>query len=183
MRDMATLIDPFAPLTGYYAQLNAAPATPRVIDGAGMPEPYRSLLVSSRDMTPTLERFHSCKLHLRILDARRHADEYRRHVALLDVRDRVVEFGAIHIHLDALPVTVQDVVLEGRRPLGGLLIEHAVVHHSCPSAYFSIVGDDAINRALQQREPGELFGRCNTLVADNGRAIAEVVEILPRIAP
>lgn len=178
---MATLIDPFAPLTGFYARLHAAPATPRVIDGKDMPDPYRSLLVSRSDMTPTLERYHGSKLHLRILDSGRHGDEYRRHVVLLDVREKAVEFGAIHIHLEVLPAQVQEVVLEGRRPLGGLLIESKVIHHSCPSAYFAVDGDDVINRTLQQTGTSELYGRCNTLVAEDGRPIAEVVEILPRI--
>ena len=179
---MEAISDPFAPLAGFYAQLEADPAIPHVIDGRDMPEPYRSLLVSTNDMTPTLERFHGCKLHLRILDARSLGDEYRRHVVLLDINDNAVEFGAIHIHLETLPAAVRQVVLEGRRPLGGLLIESRVLHHSRPSAFFSIVGDEPINRTLQLASPRQLYGRCNSLVGADGRPIAEVVEILPIIA-
>jgi len=180
---MPATTDPFAPLTGFFIDANIAPVVPRVIKGADMPEPYRGLLVSDHDMTPTLERFHGGKLHLNVLGQSLRGDEYRRQVVLLDARERAVEFGAIHIHLEALPAAIRQPVLAGKRPLGGLLIENQVAHRSQPSVYFAVLGNAAINRPLQQDGAGELFGRCNTLIADDGRAIAEVVEILPRINP
>jgi chorismate-pyruvate lyase len=183
MRDMPATTDPFAPLIGFFTDAKLPSVVPRVINGADMPEPYRALLVSNHDMTPTLERFHGSKLHLNVLGQSLRGEEYRRQVVLLDERERAVEFGAIHIHLEVLPAEVRQPVLAGKRPLGGLLIEKRVLHHSCPSVYFAVIGNDAINRPLQQHGTGELFGRCNTLIAEDGRPIAEVVEILPRITP
>jgi chorismate-pyruvate lyase len=180
---MPATTDPFAPLTGFFTDARLPPVVPRVIRGADMPEPYRGLLVSDHDMTPTLERFHGSKLHLSVLGQSLHGDEYRRQVVLLDSHERAVEFGAIHIHLEALPADIRQPVLAGKRPLGGLLIERRVLHHSRPSVYFAVIGNEAINRPLQQQGAGELFGRCNTLIADDGRPIADVVEILPRITP
>jgi hypothetical protein len=148
-----------------------------------MPEPYRGLLVNDGDMTPTLERFHGCKLRLRVLASAREGDIYRRQVALIDILDRPVEYGAIRIHLDTLPPLVQAQVLAGRRPLGGLLIDNRVQHHSRPSAFFAVDGEGAIAEALALTAPAELYGRCNTLVDGDGRAIAEVVEILPPVQP
>jgi chorismate-pyruvate lyase len=176
---MSPAIDHFAPFTGFYADAKATPPVATVIDGALMPEPYRSLLVNDGDMTPTLERFHRCKLHLRVLGRVHAGEEYRRQVLLLDPQERPVEFGAIRIHLDALLPAVQKLVLAGQRPLGGVLIENSVPHRSHPSAHFSIVGDELINRALGVTTPCTLYGRCNTLIADGGKPIAEVVEILP----
>jgi hypothetical protein len=74
---------------------------------------------------------------------------------------------------------VQKLVLAGQRPLGGVLIENSVPHRSQPRAYFSVVGDDLINRALGVSKPCVLYGRCNTLITNDGIPIAEVVEILP----
>ena len=176
---MSPAIDQFAPFTGFYvdARLTAPAVTP--IDGVQMPEPYRTLLVNDGDMTPTLEKFHGCKLHLEVLGRVHAGEEYRRQVLLLDPHNRPVEFGAIRIHLDVLSPTVQELVLAGRRPFGGVLMENDVPHSSGPSAYFSVMGDHLINRALGVSAPCRLYGRCNTLTADDGRVIAEVVEILP----
>jgi hypothetical protein len=176
---MSPALDHFAPFTGFYVDAGATAPEATLLDGARMPEPYRSLLVNHGDMTPTLERFHGCRLHLDVLGRVHAGDEYRRQVLLLDPQDRPVEFGAIRIHLDVLLPVVQKQVLAGQRPLGGVLIEHSVPHRSQPSAYFSIVGDQLINRALGVDRPCTLYGRCNTLIADGGRPIAEVVEILP----
>jgi chorismate-pyruvate lyase len=176
---MSPAIDHFAPFVGFYADAKATPPETKQIDGTAMPEPYRSLLVNEGDMTPTLENFHRCKLHLQVLGRIHVGDEYRRQVLLLDPQNRPVEFGAIRIHLDVLLPAVQKLVLAGQRPLGGVLIENSVPHSSRPSAYFSVIGDDLINRALGVSKPCALYGRCNTLTADDGRVIAEVVEILP----
>lgn len=176
---MPKAVDHFAPFVGFYADAKAKAPTTTPIDGAQMPEPYRTLLVNDGDMTPTLEKFHGCKLHLKVLGRVHAGEEYRRQVLLLDPQNRPVEFGAIRIHLDVLLPTVQKLVLAGQRPLGGVLIENSVPHSSRPSAYFSVIGDDLINRALGVSKPCLLYGRCNTLTADDGRVIAEVVEILP----
>lgn len=176
---MSPALDHFAPFVGFYADAKAKAPETTLIEGAAMPEPYRSLLVNNGDMTPTLEKFHRCKLHLKVLGRVHAGDEYRRQVLLLDPQERPVEFGAIRIHLDVLLPAVQKLVLAGQRPLGGVLIENSVPHTSRPSAYFHVVGDTLINRALGIAEPCRLFGRCNTLTGNDGRIIAEVVEILP----
>lgn len=176
---MSPALDHFAPFVGFYSDAKATPPETTQIEGAAMPEPYRSLLVNHGDMTPTLEKFHRCKLHLKVLGRVHAGEEYRRQVLLLDPQERPVEFGAIRIHLDVLLPAVQKLVLAGQRPLGGVLIENSVPHSSRPSAYFSVTGDDLINRALGVSKPCRLYGRCNTLTADDGRVIAEVVEILP----
>ena len=175
-------------------------ATP--ITAADLPEPERTLLANAHDMTPTLERFHQCVLHLQVLSQQRDADLYRRQVLLLDARDRPVEFGAIRIHLATLPPAAQAEVLTGRRPLGGILMAHAVPHHSSPQAYFSLAADGGEAGAAEGgvpeaavggetgvwglgagaaafAGPGRLYGRCNVLSAPDGQTIAEVVEILP----
>jgi hypothetical protein len=52
-----------------------------------MPEPYRQLLVHSRDMTPTLETFHGHKLAITVLSREREQDAYLREVLLRPAPD------------------------------------------------------------------------------------------------
>jgi chorismate-pyruvate lyase len=169
----------FVPLTAFYDEATMDMPQPWVIDGETIPEPYRSLLVNHGDMTPTLEKFHNAKLHLKVLGRSQVGHAYRRQVLLLDPKERPVEFGAIRIHLDVLLPEVQRQVLAGHRPLGGILIDNKVRHCSNPSVYFALTGDDLINNALGVTHPCTLYGRCNRLTADNGQVIAEVVEVLP----
>jgi chorismate-pyruvate lyase len=171
--------DYFTPLKAFYAEVGQHMPTPTLIDGAAMPEPYRQLLVNRGDMTPTLERFHHARLHLRILGVSHVAHEYRRQVLLLKPDESPVEFGAIRIYLSTLPPMVQQQILAGHRPLGGVLIEHHVIHASHPHAYFSLMGDMLMNQAFGLQRAPLLYGRCNTLIAENGKPIADVVEILP----
>ena len=173
--------DLFAPLACFYTAAGTSAPAPQIIDGAAMPEPYRSLLVNHGDMTPTLEQFHACTLHLRVLGCTQVKDDYRRQVLLLNDKDSPVEFGAIRIHLDALPLIARTQVLAGQRPLGGILIEHGIPHSSKPSAYFTIIGDAVINHTLGMTPSSQLYGRCNTLIANDRRLIADVVEIIPLI--
>ena len=46
--------------------MRAGMTLPRIerIDSESVPEPYKSLLVHSQDMTPTLEEFHGDTIHL-----------------------------------------------------------------------------------------------------------------------
>ena len=52
------------PLDEFYAQAGLPLPAIEQIGGEDMPEPYRSLLVHQRDMTPTLEKFHGGKIHV-----------------------------------------------------------------------------------------------------------------------
>src|ERR1043166_6661508 len=70
-------VDYFSPRAGL-----PLPAIER-IQGDEMPEPYRSLLVHERDMTPTLQNFHRAEIHLKILNREQRGDFYFREVALL----------------------------------------------------------------------------------------------------
>jgi len=150
------------------------------IDGDDMPQPYRQLLVHDGDMTPTLETYFEGEMVLRPLHVEHDNGTYRRSVLLVRKADGfVAEFGAIQIDLDALPDEAAKRVVEASRPLGGILDEHGVEHHSHPSAYFRLVPDAAIRDVLQVTGLAPLYGRRNTITAADGATIAEVLEILP----
>jgi hypothetical protein len=151
------------------------------LKGDEVPYPYRSLLVHTNDMTPTLAAFHHSRLSLEVHEHESNDAFVMRLVTLHAVSDNApVEYGAIAIQLGGLPSDVAAEVVAGRKPLGGLLGEYGVEHRGAPVAYFSVPADERIASALGQ-QPGEiLYGRCNQLLDGDGMVFADIVEILPR---
>ena len=168
------------PLDEFYGAMGLPLPPLQAIEGEEVPQPYKQLLVHNDDMTPTLERFHGCDLHLRILGRRRRGNEYFREVALLaDGTDEPVEFGAIKINLNRFSEETQRHILEEKRPLGHILREDGVQHSSRPRAFLRVASDRFINEALRLTGANVLYGRRNTLYDPEGRSLAEIVEILP----
>jgi chorismate-pyruvate lyase len=171
------------PLDDFYVQQGMALPSIEVIDGADVPEPYGKLLVHSADMTPTLEAFHGCKVHLQVLRRQQRDDFYFREVVLLlNGSDQPVEFGAIKINLALFPSVARREILEERLPLGQILHQNKISHASKPKAYLRVEADDFIRSALKMSESSALYGRRNTLSDPMQRSLAEIVEILPPIS-
>ena len=149
------------------------------IDGASMPEPYRSLLVHNGDMTSRLEQFHGSPMKLRILHIERVGKEYRREV-LLCAQDSglPVEYGAIEIHLEAFPEELREQIVEGKLPLGGLLNRSQIVYGSSPRAYLRLLPDLSLTRLFGAEGVSALYGRCNVLLNHAGAELAHIVEVL-----
>lgn len=170
------------PLDEFYAQAGKSLPPLTQVEGESVPEPHKSLLVHTKDMTPTLEKFHQRPIHLRVMGRRRRGNEYFREVVLLlDGTNQPVEFGAIKIYLDLLPAAGREQVLAEQRPLGHILAEHKIPHHSRPSAFLRMASDLFINDALNLTGANVLYGRHNTLLNEKDQAFAEIVEILPPV--
>jgi chorismate-pyruvate lyase len=172
------------PLNEFYARASLPLPEAMEIGGEEMPKPYRSLLVHASDMTPTLEGFYKQGIHVRIL--KRHLSEsvYARQVVLaLDGDERPVEFGAIQIYLEHFPSKAREFILEAKRPLGAILHNQGIGHTSRPKAFFRINSDAVIGSALQLTSLNRLYGRRNVLLNSSERTLAEIVEILPPLAP
>jgi hypothetical protein len=178
--EQATVL-PFAyPLDEFYALARRELPAIEQIDGDEVPEPYRDLLVHTRDMTPTLEKFHGERIYLNVISRQTRGDFYFREVILLTQRMRTpVEFGAIKINLALIPPLARRLILEEEEPLGTILEETHVVHTSKPKAFLRIPADAFITGALQLSGKHVLYGRRNTLFDTQQRALAEIVEILP----
>lgn len=172
------------PLADFYKQAGLTLPDIERIPGAEVPEPYRALLVHDDDMTPTLQRFHGRKIHIRVLSRHQRDGFYFREVVLLlDGSGAPVEFGAIKINLNLFAPEPRRLIEEERLPLGQILEDHQVPHVSKPSAFLRLRSDAFINRALNLEGSPLLFGRRNTLVDPQQRSLAEIVEILPPTAP
>jgi hypothetical protein len=170
------------PLDDFYAQARRALPEIVAVNGADVPEPYRTLLVHDSDMTPTLEQFHGKRIHLRVIHSQERDGAYYREVALLlDGSNAAVEFGAIKINLNLFPANAQRAILNEEMPLGRVLAEFRIKHTSKPKAFLKIKADDFICQALRVEKPQTLYGRRNTLFDPQHRALAEIVEILPKL--
>src|SRR5882672_643636 len=127
----ATALPYVYPLDDFYARAGLALPPIERIPGEQMPEPYRSLLVHERDMTPTLEKFHGADIHLKILNREQRGDFYFREVALLlDGSERPVEFGANKVSLGLFPARARQLILEERLPLGRILADYELGHNT-----------------------------------------------------
>jgi hypothetical protein len=179
----AARVLPFAyPLDEFYALGRRDLPSIERVEGAEMPEPFRSLLAHNNDMTPTLEAFHDSDIVLEVISRRHHGDFYFREVVLLTEKEkRPIEFGAIKIDLSRFPCAARPRILEEHQPLGGVLRDYHVPHTSRPKAYLRVQADDFIKRALRLRGDHVLYGRRNTLFDAEHRALAEIVEILPPV--
>ncbi len=168
------------PLDDFYAQAGRPLPKIEVIDGAHVPEPYKTLLVHTNDMTPTLQTHYGKTIHLIVLRQQQRDDFYFREVVLvLDETDARVEFGAIKINLALFPSVARRQILEERLPLGQILQDHDITHSSKPKAFLRIESDDFIREALALRGVHQLYGRRNPLTDSVQRPLAEIVEILP----
>ena len=168
------------PLDEFYAQMGMKLPLIEQVNGDEVPEPFRTLLVHSHDMTPTLEQFYGENLHLRVFRREYRGDLYFREVTLaLDNNEQPVEFGAIKINLALFSSTARRQILEEHLPLGHILETCAVPHTSRPKAFLRTQSDDFINQSLKLSGQNVLYGRRNTLFDAEDRPLADILEILP----
>lgn len=171
------------PLDEFYARANRCLPTIESMAGDEMPEPYKSLLVHSNDMTSTLERFHGESVHLKVLSRQQRDDVYFREIVLvMDDAGLPVEFGAIKINLFLFPAHARRHIIQGQRPLGHILEEQNIPYVSRPKAFLKVGSDSFIEEALSLPAPSSVFARRNALLDSRKRPLAEVLEILPPIS-
>lgn len=166
-------------LERFYERASLPPPAVRELRGREVPQPYRSLLVHSTDMTPTLERFYRQRMGLTVLSREQQDSAYLREVILNRANDNSpVEYGVIRICLDHLPAPAARRVLEEHSPFGNILQTEALPHMSWPQAFFRVDSDAHMRAVLRLEHPQALYGRRNVLLDGSRRLLAEVIEIL-----
>ncbi len=131
-------------------------------------------------MTPTLEAFHRCDIHIEVWGRERRGDFYFREVVLrLDRDQRPVEFGANKINLALFSPAVRRLILDEYLPLGHILKMCDIPHTGHPLGYLRVESDRLMNRAFHLSGRHALYGRRNTIRNLDGQPLSEVVEILP----
>ncbi len=178
-----TAEESLALLFRFYKRRNVEPPRVHLLPGDRLPEPYRRLLRHNADMTTKLEEFHEEEIVLSVQREEHGKDWYHREVVLRSGRsNRPVEYGAIEIPLAAFREGLRARILEGKRPLGGLLVDHGVKFKSRPSGFFKVEPCSFIADALECEGSAQFYGRVNWLSFPDGRTFARVVEILPNFA-
>ena len=169
-----------APLIRFYEQERLAPLKFELQEVESLPETPRHLLCHARDMTTRLERHHQSPIGLKALYVSQTPDSYFREVLLFaEKTGKPVEYGAIEINTEVFPEKLRSDVLQGQKPLGGLLLKHKFDFISNPQTYFRRESDEHIQNHLQVPSPSKLYGRANILTTSSGDTIANIVEILP----
>ncbi len=149
------------------------------IEGAEMPEPYRSLLVHNGDMTSRLEAFHRGSIVLEVLRREHTSSAYRREVVLhIDETGNPVEYGAIEINLNAFRDELRALIVEAHLPLGGLLNRFGVAYRSEPKAFIQLGPDAVMREHFAAPEAQRFYGRCNVLLDAEDQVLARIVEVL-----
>ena len=177
-------IDPHAtdllyPLSAFETEDGGVLTSASILEAEELPDPYRVLLAHDRDMTGTLEAYFKQPMTLRIFGKKRQGDSLFRQVVLQGIEDRKPkEFGAIRIDLNCFDQETRSLIEGCVTPLGQILREHGVAYVSNPSAFLKVSPDALLCEALQVTE-GPLYGRKNELTMPDGRAIAQIIEILP----
>jgi len=170
-------------LSEFYAHAKLPVPPIEVIAGDAVPEPFRTLLVHNKDMTPTLETFHNVDIHLEILSRERRGDFYFRQVVLrLKTDDRPVEFGANKVYIGRFSEEAQDLILQDYIPLGRILKDCQVAHRTEAKAFLRVQSDGLIGEQFELIESSALYGR-KAMISDlQGRPLSEIVEILPPLS-
>ena len=179
-------IDPHAadllyPLSAFDPDDGSVLTSAKILEAEELPQPYQQLLAHDRDMTGTLEAYFKQPMTLRIYGKKLEGDSLFRQVVLEGIKDgQPREFGAIRIDLTCFDDETRQLIVECKVPLGRVLREHDVAYVSNPSAYLAVVPDALLSKALNA-EHGPLYGRKNELTMPDGRAIAQIIEILPKL--
>ncbi len=170
------------PLDEFYARERVPLPRIEVVRAEEVPEPYRTLLVHDNDMTPTLEDHYRSGIHIEVWGRERRGDHYFREVVLrLDRDHRPVEFGVNKLNLALFEPSVQRLILDEYLPLGHILNARNVPHRGHPLAFLKIAADPLMCRAFRLHGAPTLYGRKNTIRDPAGRALSEIVEILPPV--
>src|SRR5262245_33500718 len=111
----------------------------REVPAAGVPQPYHRLLVHTHHMTVTVEEFYRSAVDVQVLNCRRVGNEYSRKI-LLTTRPtgQVVQFGLVRIDLGVCPEAVRNEIVEGKTPLGRVLIQHNMLRRIEPVAFLRV---------------------------------------------
>jgi hypothetical protein len=150
-----------------------------LVASSEVPPPYRDLLVHTHHMTVTVEAFHRDRVNVRILESHLTDEWYARRILLTkNSTGEVVQFGIARVRMQYCSPPVREAILEGKIPLGRILIDHDVLRRIAPMAYLRVLPGPAI-AGWFGAEAGLLvtYGRLGAIHFDEKPAI-EVLEIV-----
>ena len=150
-----------------------------VVPAGAVPAPYDRLLVHQHHMTISVEDFYQDRVDVRIIDLNLTDEWYARKILLTKQSDgKIVQFGIARIRLRYCAPAVRHAILEGKTPLGRILIEHNVLRRIEPIAFLRTIPGPATESWFGP-DLGKLptYGRIGVIYCDEQPAI-EVLEIV-----
>lgn len=152
-----------------------------LVPASELPQPYRKLLDHPDHMTVTVEEHFGGAVDVRVLDCRRSGNEYARKI-LLAMHDggRVVQFGLVRIDLGVCPEPVRDAIVEGKTPLGRVLIQHDMLRRIEPTGFVKVSLRESMAKWFGAKFGETAYGRLGVIYTGDRPAV-EVLEILAPI--
>ncbi len=144
-----------------------------------VPDPYHRLLVHTHHMTVTVEQFYGSAVDVQVLNCRRNGNEYARKI-LLSLKEGahdVVQFGLVRINLGVCPDPVRAEIVEGKIPLGRVLIKHDMLRRIEPIAFLRVNLSATMAEWFRVPPGTETYGRIGVIYTGERPAV-EVLEIL-----
>jgi chorismate-pyruvate lyase len=150
-----------------------------IVHPEDVPEPYHGLLVHNHHMTVTMEEFYHDRVNVQILQRLLGDDWYARQILLVcQANVNVVQFGLPIIKLSYCSEAVREAILEGKTPLGRILIENNVLRRIEPTHFLRVLPGSATQAWFGlERGKVETYGRLGVIFCDEQPAI-EVLEIV-----
>jgi chorismate-pyruvate lyase len=149
-----------------------------IVPADDVPQPYHRLLVHTHHMTVTVEQFYGQPVDVKVLECWLADDEYARKILLSTKHtSNVVQFGLVRIDLSVCPKPVRDAILEGKTPLGRVLIENDMLRRIEPTAFLRVHLGDVMADWFGCQPGAETYGRLCVIYTGDHPVIA-VLEIL-----
>ncbi|HJZ60262.1 MAG TPA: hypothetical protein VKE74_35290 [Gemmataceae bacterium] len=149
-----------------------------VIPADDVPPPYHRLLVHTHHMTVTVEAFYGSPVDVKVLACRRAGNEYARKILLaLQGDGRIVQFGLVRIDLGVCSEPVRNAIVEGKTPLGRVLIQHNMLRRIEPVAFLRVRLSAKMAEWFGVPAGSETYGRVGVIYTGDRPAV-EVLEIL-----
>jgi chorismate-pyruvate lyase len=177
MKSAKTLGPDYRQLFGLFPYSDDLPQI-EFIPAHEMPEPYHALLVHEHHMTVTVEAHHQSRVDVRILERVREGNSYARKILLTSQRTgEVVQFGIVRIWLQYCSPEVQRRILEGKTPLGRILIENDVLRRIEPTAFLRVLPGRALDTWFGDKGRQPAYGRLAYIHCNDQPAI-ELMEVV-----
>lgn len=149
------------------------------VPAAELPEPYRGLLAHTHHMTVTVEGFYRSPVDVKVMACRRSGNEYARKILLTLANEskKVVQFGLVRINLGVCPEAVRNAIVEGKTPLGRVLIQNDMLRRVEPVAFLRVALSAEMAAWFGAAPGAETYGRLGVIYTGERPAV-EVLEIL-----
>ncbi|MBY0588523.1 hypothetical protein K2X85_15210 [bacterium] len=151
-----------------------------IIPAEAVPAPYRDLLVHHGHMTETLDRYYSSSVAVHPYLVHRHGEMYGRKLDLSIPPDgKIVMTGLMIINLTFVGAEVALKIVEGKTPLGRLLIENNVLREVNSGTYLKLAPTDPLVKRFHSSADRPAYGRLATIFFSDKPA----VDLLEIVAP